>query len=659
MPLRALRNNPGTDRPASVLISLCQHTGWLGAGHCYVRPMSVAEEHESRRARWDAEVERLETRARTLSFGRLIAFLAFVVFGGAGISQDSAVLLAGGGLSLLAFAALVVGHGKVLAAQGTAEAHHSVHERHLRRLDGTWTQFAPAGELPPEHPYAVDIDLVGSGSLQQRIDVSGTRRGEKVLSQWLGAPADLDTIKARQDAVRELAADLDFREGLEACAARAQGGEKLDGSPFVAFTRRKPFVLGSPLVYLIHASPLVVLGLYVADAFSLLPPLGWIAGLGLQSLLALALGRHAIDAFQLIAARRGYAEAFQRMLVHVERARLEAPLLQELQRRMQIGGRPPSQYMARLDRWAGFAEFHTQFPVHLIVNFATLWDLHVLLRLERWNAEVGQGLADAFEALAELEALSGLATLLHQDPDASLPELMAGETAFAAEALAHPLLSPASRVPNDVRLPQPSSVLIVTGSNMAGKSTLLRAVGLNIALAFAGGPVIARSLRASPLRLRASMRIDDSLQRGASYFHAELMKLRSVVEGAADGPPVFFLLDELLRGTNARARHIGARAILRHLLERGASGLAATHDIALASLERELPERVTNVHFTDVLRDGEMVFDYRLRPGVVRTSNALRLLAMAGIEIEADDDLSDASSDTLSTTTEDTRRRNQ
>ncbi len=174
---------------------------------------------------------------------------------------------------------------------------------------------------------------------------------------------------------------------------------------------------------------------------------------------------------------------------------------------------------------------------------------------------------------------------------------------------------------------------------MAGKSTLLRSVGLNIALAFAGGPVIAERMRISPLRLRASMRIDDSLQRGASYFHAELGKLRSVVEDAEDSPPIFFLLDELLRGTNARARHVGARAVLRHLLDRDANGITATHDIALSRLEEEHPQSVRNVHFTDVMKDGEMLFDYQLRDGVVKTSNALRLLQMAGVEVEVDDQL--------------------
>ena len=205
--------------------------------------------------------------------------------------------------------------------------------------------------------------------------------------------------------------------------------------------------------------------------------------------------------------------------------------------------------------------------------------------------------------------------------------------------LAHPLLPADTRVANDVQIGGPGHVLIVTGSNMAGKSTLLRALGLNVALALAGGPVCAEELTLPLVRLRASMRIDDSLQRGASYFHAELSRLRMVVADLTQGAPVLFLLDELLRGTNARARHQGARAVILHLLGRGALGVVATHDIALSELADELPERAHNVHFTDVFEQGEMLFDYKLREGVVKTSNALRLLRLAGIDVEVADAL--------------------
>ena len=218
-----------------------------------------------------------------------------------------------------------------------------------------------------------------------------------------------------------------------------------------------------------------------------------------------------------------------------------------------------------------------------------------------------------------------------------MPQIAAPGQPLSAQGLGHPLIAPEARVSNDLGLPGPGSALIVTGSNMAGKSTLLRAVGINTALALAGGPVCATAMSLPPLRLRASMRTDDSLQQGASYFHAELQKLRGVVAELTAEPNVLFLLDELLRGTNARARHVGARAVLMHLLQRGALGLVATHDVALSALEQEQPGRIENVHFTDVVVDGEMRFDYRLRQGVVKTSNALRLLALAGIDVPRDD----------------------
>jgi DNA mismatch repair ATPase MutS len=344
-------------------------------------------------------------------------------------------------------------------------------------------------------------------------------------------------------------------------------------------------------------------------------------------------------AFDLAAARQGVVKAFEKMLREVERARFESPLLQEMQRRLLVDGVPPSAQMRKLEAWTGSAELRQQFLLYIVVGPATLWDLHVLRGLERWNERVGRRTADWFATLGELEALCSLATLAYGDPAAHMPEVLPAGAELAAQGLCHPLLPHESRVSNDVRVAGPGCALIVTGSNMAGKSTLLRAVGLDVALALCGGPVCAESMRVPLVRLRASMRAEDSLQEGASYFVAELNKLRRVVQDAQEQPPVLFLLDELLRGTNAHARQVGSRAVLMHLLDRSAMGLVATHDAALAALEREEPGRVHNVHFTDIVEDGEMRFDYRLRQGVVRTSNALRLLAMAGIDVPVDSDL--------------------
>jgi hypothetical protein len=342
--------------------------------------------------------------------------------------------------------------------------------------------------------------------------------------------------------------------------------------------------------------------------------------------------RQALTRFDLLDARKAHLLAFARMIAVVEGARFDAPLLERLRTRCEAAERPASHHLKRLASLAGWADFR-QVILHPLFNVLLLWDLHVLWGLERWNGLAGALVQTWLEALGELEALSSLAALRTIDPDCSFPRIVPAEEGLECSELAHPLLAPDRRVANDVRVEGPSALVIVTGSNMAGKSTLLRAVGTNIALALAGGPVCAKEMRVPVVRLRASMRVRDSLQTGASYFYAELRKLKAVVAEAEAAPPIFFLFDELLRGTNAVARIEGARAILAFLRKSGAMGLIATHDDALCSLADEPGVRATNIHFTDVIVDGEMTFDYRLRPGSATTSNALHLLQRAGIPV--------------------------
>jgi hypothetical protein len=570
---------------------------------------------------------------------RLLGFLGAAALIVTGVMEGATVALLLGAACAIAFVAAVVLHQRVHVAIAGACIRRDLHERHLARASGRWVELpVEESRLPRAHAYAWDVDVVGPGSLLQRIDVTHTVHGGATLQSWLGAPATREAIAERQVAVRELVDAVELRQELEAAALGAEGGARLDGTPFEDFARSPSlFAARAWLTPLIMVLPPVTVGLLVAGQLEALPSPLWLLPLAVHLYLIGTTGRAAREAFDLVAARQGAVEAFERMLLVIERAQLHSPLLRAIQARLAVDGVPPSQHMRALRTWSSWAELRKQFLFHVAVNPLVLWDLHVLRGLERWNARVGTRTADWFAAIGELEALCSLATLSFCDADATMPEIGPDGSALEAEGLQHPLLPPEVRVENDLSLMGPGSALIVTGSNMAGKSTLLRAVGLSVALALAGGPVCARALRLAPVRLRASMRAEDSLQRGASYFHAELQKLKTVVEDAEHAPPILFLLDELLRGTNARARHVGARAVLVHLLERNATGLVATHDVALAALEQERPGRVGNVHFTDVAVEGEMRFDYRLRQGVVRTSNALRLLAMAGIAVPADD----------------------
>ncbi len=578
----------------------------------------------------------LERRDRQLSSLRLVAFVAAFILILSGSIGGGTVQLLLGGISALGFLVLVGMHMRVAQALEATTLRRDVHRRHLARMSRDWLDFPRTGEafVDPHHPYAWDIDLLGEGSLKQQIDVSHTLRGERCLMSWLCAPAGAEEIEARQQAVAELAPKVDFRAQLEAAARGASGEDKLDGSGFVEFTE-----LPSLFESRRWLAP-VVIGLPVLSALSLLldlsglwPNFAWAFTLLAQLVLVFVFARPLRRAYNLATARRGSLEAFEAMLLQLEGASFKSERLLALQARVSPEGKPPSKHLAGLRKWVGYADLRTQPLFHIFVNPLLLWDLNVLRGLERWNRRAGVHVLQWFQALGELEALASLACLLELDPSARLPEVLPSAEPLQAQELVHPLLDTQTRVANDVALEGPSTALIVTGSNMAGKSTLLRAVGLNVALALAGGPVCASRMRVPLVRLRASMRVQDSLKEGASYFYAELNKLRMVVQDLESEPPVLFLLDELLRGTNARARHQGAKAVLLHLLARGATGLVATHDTALAGLEAEHPRQLRNVHFTDTEVDGEMCFDYRLRPGIVQTSNALRLLAMAGIDV--------------------------
>jgi hypothetical protein len=583
-------------------------------------------------------MEDLSRKGNRLSLVRLGTFIAAAVLLVTGFMQRSGLELAAGGVCLVAFIAAVIAHARTISAETRARIRRDIHARHLSRMGSEWMRFPSKGAelIPRNHAYAWDIDIVGQGSLFQRIDVTHTHHGERTLAAWLASPADVATVRARQEAVWELEAADELRQELEA-AGSTEHAEKLDprglealGRIELLFERRRWL---QPAIVLL---PMTTLALYIAGLLELIHNGLWLIPVTVQVLVLFTFGKTIRRTLDLVSARAPLLAAFEAMLLLLERSQFRSASLIELQKRIAFAHQPASTHMQRLARWAGFGELRQNALFYVFVNALTLWDLHVLHGLERFVREAGTRMTEWFEALGELEALAALATLAHLDEGATRPEL-GDDRPFQATALAHPLLTPDVRVANDVKLRGRGTALVVTGSNMAGKSTLLRSVGQNIALALAGGPVIAEHMLVPSVRLRASMRADDSLESGASYFHAELTKLTRVIEQAEVGAPVFFLLDELLRGTNARARHVGAKAVLLHLLDRGAIGLCATHDVELAALGDSDPSRIENVHFTDVVIEGEMRFDYKLRPGIVRTSNALRLLAMAGIHVPEQD----------------------
>lgn len=326
------------------------------------------------------------------------------------------------------------------------------------------------------------------------------------------------------------------------------------------------------------------------------------------------------------------------VLARLEREAFEAPALRELGKRLDLGerlsgrGQPPSRRIAGLGQ---LLNLHDARGVPLIGAALELglWSVHFALSIESWRHRFGEALRAWLEAVATIEALGSLANHAFEFPRDSFPEIVESGPVLEAEGLGHPLLREDRCVRNDVRLGEGVGLLVVSGSNMSGKSTLLRAVGCNVVLALAGAPVRAARLRLSPLATGASIRTVDSIREGRSRFYAEVLRLRRLQDLAAGDLPLLFLLDEILGGTNSHDRRVGAEALLRGFLRRGAIGIATTHDLALTRIADALAPRAANVHFSDELREGRLVFDYRLREGVVRKSNALDLMREAGLDV--------------------------
>jgi hypothetical protein len=320
------------------------------------------------------------------------------------------------------------------------------------------------------------------------------------------------------------------------------------------------------------------------------------------------------------------------ILLRLEREQFRTPLLSELRRSLDSEGEPPSARLASLAHLMERLDSRDHILMRAIEPFI-FWTAHVAVRVEDWRRHSGLAVRRWLHATGEIEALCSLASHAFENPADPFPEFTGEDPQLDAVAIGHPLLPLDRVVRNDVRLGKQPQVLVVSGSNMSGKSTLLRTLGINVVLAQAGAPVRATRLRLSPLSVGASIRVSDSLQGGVSRFYAEIMRLRQVLDLTAGSRPVLFLIDEFLHGTNSHDRRIGAEALVRGLVKRGAIGLITTHDLALADIADQLGESAANVHFEDRIEDGQMLFDYRMRPGVVTKSNAIELMRSVGLEI--------------------------
>jgi DNA mismatch repair ATPase MutS len=504
----------------------------------------------------------------------------------------------------------------------------------LARLEDRWIGTGESGERfrNSNHLYSEDLDLFGKGSLFELLSVARTRGGEDFLASWLLASASKDQIEARHEAVQELRERIDLREDLAVLGVSVRAGLDPDAAARWGEASEVRFPAGARYIAPIFGAAIVIsFGLYMAGIFTRTP---FLVLLLAEMAYAFFLGGPTSRVTHAVESPSHDLVLLAELLERLENESFRTPLLQQLHARLKSGSQPnASSEIAHLGRLGARLDW-TENKVFQPIAFALLWTAQVAMAVERWRRVSGRHIREWIDTAGEFEALCSLAGYSYEHPGDVFPELtdMPGGW-FEAEAMAHPLMPSSHSIRNDVQLGLESRLWIVSGSNMSGKSTLLRTIGINTVLAWAGAPVRAARLKISPLGLGVSIRVLDSLQDGRSRFYAEITRLREIIALTSGPRPVLFLLDELLSGTNSHDRQIGAAAIVQALIDHGAVGLITTHDLALAQIAAALPGRAINVHFADTLQDGELHFDYRLQPGVVERSNALDLMRSVGLEV--------------------------
>lgn len=590
-----------------------------------MNPLAFYEERLRQHSDTLASVQR---RSARLSLARVLSFLLAASALGARAFGASPGALPLGLASLAIFIALVIVHGRVVQKEEVLQSAFLFCKRGLARARDELEKLPPRGDPKAhrEHPYASDLDLLGERSMLARLDAMETELSASLLTSWLLDPASPQEIRSRQEAVRELASLTDLRESLFV-HARKVATKNPDLPGFLSWSREQGASTGGLLVLGLVLPIITAVLLFAEDRLGA-PSWAWAVPAGLQWMLTLSLG--SLGASGLDAATRGATAlgAFNGILAQLHSKPLSSERLERLTKVLDTAG--PA--LRRLELLAGWAEARENGLFRLLVGPVVMYDLHLWLALERWRKAYGHHVQQWMDALTEVLAFAGMGTYFFDNPEHTFPELKEGAPSFEAKGLAHPLLPRMQRVANDVTLVGGGHALLITGSNMSGKSTLLRSMGVAVVLAQAGAPVAAEHLRLTPLQVRTSIRISDSLSSGYSHFYAELLALKRVVDDAKQGP-VFFLLDEILHGTNSRERQAGAVAVIEHLLRQGALGAVSTHDLGLTELVDRLPGSIHLVHFQELHEGDKMTFDYKLREGLLQSGNALALMRQLGLPV--------------------------
>lgn len=599
--------------------------------------MSQQAFYQKRYEAYQKQALDLTGKSNTISTLRLAEFVVGAVAAYIGFRSLSplagwmAVLVA-----LAGFVVLVNWHGRVKSQLERAQCKAEINGEYLARIKGDWKQFSDKGQeyADPDHPYTQDLDIFGDKSLFQYLNLTRTYLGRERLSHILKTPEeDPKTIRNNQDKIRELAGKVDFSQEVQ-CEGRLNS--KIGSSPEALLTAsedKQRFIKTKTLENAFYLLPaLTLLSLVFSLLYDFVP--GFVpVVLIIVQLIIMAVGFSKTNAvLRDVAKFKNHILVYGRMLSLIEEEAFADSFLKVLQARLGKGGKQASKQLKKLVGISEAADIRFSPLIHFFLNLFLLWDYHCIFAFEEWKRQNGRHIRLWLETIGEVEALLSLAVIAQVHPDWCYAEMIQHKPFLHGVELGHPLLSDDSRVCNDVEIK--NQLCVITGSNMSGKTTLLRTIGINLVLAYAGAPVCARSMSCSMMKILTSMRINDDLGSGISTFYAELLRIKMIIDFAKSHEKnMIFLIDELFRGTNSKDRLTGAIHVLKALNLDWVSGLISTHDIELCELENEDHGRIRNYHFSESYSENKIHFDYKLRPGRSTTTNARYLMRMVGIDI--------------------------
>ena len=597
--------------------------------------MPPIEHYAQRKTAREAAAAARERTHIYLGNAKVGIFIAVVIYTAYALTSNPSAIVYS--IALVAFVSLSIWHEFVMSALTRARAAVQHYEDGIARIEDRWMRDEPSGERfrDRDHPYADDLDIFGPRSLFQLLSCCRTPMGEQRLATWLLHVVTVEEIQQRQSRVATLKDRVGLRERI--AVVNAGRRQSINAAKLIVWaeTRRQMPAI-RPLVVSMAVAFAVALGVYMNGGRGIYVAIVAAINVALLGFL----GKRGNDVVENLAASTESAalDLLSNVIREIEREPFD-----ETRFVTGLKGDAASRGIARLARISDWADSrHNAFLRLSEIPF--LFTLQLAYAAESWRAEYGRHLHEWIDAVAETEALLSLAGYAYEHPDDPLPDLIHGAPLVDAIDATHPLIPSATAVRNSVKLggagpASPKSqapgprILIVSGSNMSGKSTLMRTVGINAVLAFAGAPVRAARLRLTPLQIGTCLRHTDSLQERRSGFYTEALRLRAIAD-LLDGPrPVLFLFDELLSGTNSKDRRTASEGVIRTMLSKNAIGMVTTHDLALTEIAELSKGDVKNVHLQDTVVDGKMVFDYKLRAGVITHSNALELMRIIGLDV--------------------------